>query len=118
MVEEENKEVETVEDQYLDSSEMVQMELYQAELKIHAMKMVEVKKDIALKEMQKQINMLKNELLSKAVESDKLTISNEQKKLNDKKEQNQNNNKHIADKYKLDGAWGYNPDTGLIIKED
>jgi len=105
-------------EQHLEAHELLKMELMQSEKALILAKTTELKKDIVIKELQKQIYGLKNELLAKAVEEDKRKLADEQLKLNSKKEETQEFNKQLAEKYELDGAWGFNPETGLIIRED
>lgn len=105
-------------DQTLLNSEMLEIEKIQLEKKIHDTKANELKKDIVIKEQQKQINSLKNELLNKAIADHKQAIVDENKKAKALQEQLKNYNKKLAEKYELEGAWGYNPETGSIITED
>jgi transcriptional regulator of heat shock response len=102
----------------LTEAEICKIEITQLEIKLLESSIMELKKDILVGELQKQINSLKNELLTKNVADIKRKISEKQSEISSKKEDIKGNNKELAKKYKIEGAWGYNPETGTIIEED
>ena len=67
---------------------------------------------------QMTIYELQNKLLAEKIKTKKQEAMEESKKLRNKKEEIKNTNKEIAEKHKLEGAWGFNPETGTIIQED
>lgn len=107
-----------MEEKHLTDNEMVKMDLHQHEIKLINSEINALKKDIMILEMQKQINNLKSELLIKKMEDFKREAQAKSEKLNSKKEEIKEFNKKLAEKHELEGAWGYNPDTGLITQED
>lgn len=105
-------------DKHLSQLEMKVMEVYQLEMAALDSEMSQLKKDILVFELQKQINSLRNELVSSKVLELKRQISDKKIKLSSKKEESRGFNKELTSKYELESKWGYDPDTGKILKED
>jgi len=106
------------EEKILSSEEILTMESFQLKLQLHDKTSQSVKKEIVILELQKQINILKNEILTKSIQELKQNEATEQSKKNQTKLENQEYNKNIAKKYDVNEAWGYNPETGKIITQE
>lgn len=86
---------------------LLQQQVYERELEIQ-----KLKKSVEL--LANQVKSL--EALKKADVIDK-TIETKRKKIEDIKKENREFNEKIKTKYKIEGSFGINPDTGEIIEE-
>ncbi len=104
--------------QYLTTDEMLTMENQQLTLKLENVKLKTTQLEIENIKLQSQINTYKTELLKKQAEDKQRQALKIKENIENQKTTIKETNKQTASKYELEEAWGYNPETGQILKEN
>jgi len=106
------------EEKFLSEQEMLKMQSQQTEAELFNEKIARKKLEIDILRLQSQINTYKNELLKKQAEEMQREVQAEQEKKQNHSKEIKETNKQLANKYGLEEAWGYNPETGKIILQE